>query len=108
MHVILTRIESTEAQWSSRLNDVARMTASVAIIGSGPTGIYTLSGLIKSKRPLLITVFEIEADAGKGTPYHPHINDQAMLANIASIELPAICETLVGGCGDSPTRNCSD
>ena len=42
-----------------------------------------------------IAIFEIEADAGKGTPYHPHINDQAMLANIASIELPAICETLV-------------
>lgn len=95
MHVVLTCTESTEAQRSSRLNDVARMTASVAIIGSGPTGIYTLSGLIKSERPLLITVFEIEADAGKGTPYHPHINDQAMLANIASIELPAICETLV-------------
>jgi uncharacterized NAD(P)/FAD-binding protein YdhS len=71
------------------------MTASIAIIGSGPTGIYTLSGLAKSERPLSITIFEIEADAGKGTPYHPHINDQAMLANIASIELPAICETLV-------------
>jgi uncharacterized NAD(P)/FAD-binding protein YdhS len=42
-----------------------------------------------------ITIFEIEADAGKGTPYHPHINDRAMLANIASIELPAICESLV-------------
>src|ERR1700761_1303720 len=71
------------------------MTSRIAIIGSGPTGIYTLRGLIEANRPLSITVFEIEADAGKGTPYHPHINDQAMLANIASVELPAICETLV-------------
>jgi uncharacterized NAD(P)/FAD-binding protein YdhS len=67
----------------------------VAIIGSGPTGIYTLNGLIKAVRPLSISVFEIEADPGKGTPYHPHINDRVMLSNIASIELPAIRETLV-------------
>jgi uncharacterized NAD(P)/FAD-binding protein YdhS len=71
------------------------MNASIAIIGSGPTGIYTLGGLVRSKRPLSIVIFEIEADPGKGTPYHPHINDAAMLANIASIELPPICETLV-------------
>ena len=71
------------------------MTAKIAIIGSGPTGIYTLKGLVAAGRPLSITIFEVEADAGKGTPYHPDINDRAMLANIASIELPAICETLV-------------
>src|ERR1700755_2740816 len=71
------------------------MTSRIAIIGSGPTGIYTLRGLVEAELPMSITVFEIEADAGKGTPYHPHINDQAMLANIASVELPAICETLV-------------
>lgn len=49
------------------------MTAGVAI-GSGPTGVCTLSGLVRSERPLSITIFEIEADAGKGTPYHPHIS----------------------------------
>jgi uncharacterized NAD(P)/FAD-binding protein YdhS len=71
------------------------MTSKIAIIGSGPTGIYTLAGLVAARVPLSITVFEVEADAGKGTPYHPDINDQAMLANIASIELPPICESLV-------------
>lgn len=71
------------------------MTARVAVIGSGPTGIYTLKGLIDSITPMSMTIFEVEADAGKGTPYHPHMNDRAMLANIASIELPRICETLV-------------
>jgi hypothetical protein len=45
---------------------------------------------MRSELPLSVTIFEVEADAGKGTPYHPDINDQAMLANIASIELPAI------------------
>ena len=71
------------------------MATKIAIIGSGPTGLYTLKGLAGAERPLSITIFEREADAGKGTPYHPHINDQAMLANIASLELPPICETLV-------------
>lgn len=71
------------------------MTPSVAIIGSGPTGIYTLKGLVGSDRPLRITVFERETEPGKGTPYHPDMNDRAMLSNIASIELPPVCETLV-------------
>jgi len=71
------------------------MRKSVAIIGSGPTGVFTLKGLVASKQALSITVFEIEAEPGKGTPYHPHVNDRSMLANIASYELPPVCETLV-------------
>ncbi len=67
----------------------------IAIIGSGPTGLYTLKGLIGSPRPLSITIFEAEAEPGKGTPYHPDINDPAMLSNIPSIEFPALTETLV-------------
>jgi len=71
------------------------MTSKIAIIGSGPTGIYTLKGLIGSVVPVSITIFESEAEPGRGTPYHPDLNDRAMLSNIASIELPRICETLV-------------
>ncbi|MGE7368377.1 FAD/NAD(P)-binding protein [Neorhizobium sp. NPDC001467] len=67
----------------------------IAIIGSGPTGIYTLRGLILCSEPLFITVFEETPDAGKGTPYHPAVNDRAMLANIASIEIPPIGQSLV-------------
>ena len=40
----------------------------IGIIGSGPTGIYTLKGLIGAKRQLSITVFERGSDAGKGIP----------------------------------------
>ncbi|KQO83956.1 FAD/NAD(P)-binding protein [Rhizobium sp. Leaf262] len=71
------------------------MTPRIAIIGSGPTGIYTLKGLVGHAAPLSITIFESEADPGKGTPYHPALNDRAMLSNIASIELPPVCETLM-------------
>jgi uncharacterized NAD(P)/FAD-binding protein YdhS len=67
----------------------------IAIIGSGPTGIYALKALLECEAPLSITVYEINADPGKGTPYHPGANDRAMLANIASIELPPVCESLI-------------
>lgn len=67
----------------------------IAIIGSGPTGIYTFKGLVASHQPLTITVFEELPDPGKGTPYHPAVNDKAMLANIASIEIPRIIDTLI-------------
>jgi uncharacterized NAD(P)/FAD-binding protein YdhS len=44
--------------------------------------------------PLSITVYEANADPGTDTPFHPRANDRAMLANIASIELPPVCESL--------------
>lgn len=71
------------------------MNETIALIGSGPTAIYTLRGLLASARPLTISIFEKQAVAGKGMPYHPAVNDRAMLANIASIEIPPIGETLV-------------
>ncbi|MBP1853238.1 FAD/NAD(P)-binding protein [Rhizobium halophytocola] len=71
------------------------MSPRIAIIGSGPTGIYTLKGLVHARTPLDISVFEAGDDPGRGTPYHPDINDPAMLSNIASIEIPPITETLV-------------
>ncbi|MGN7292026.1 FAD/NAD(P)-binding protein [Rhizobium sp. SAFR-030] len=71
------------------------MSDRIAIIGSGPTGLYTLKTLLNAKVPLSITIFEAEAEPGKGTPYHPDINDPTMLSNIPSIEFPSLTETLV-------------
>lgn len=67
----------------------------VCIIGSGPTGIFTLQRLVKSPSPLNITVYEAEMLAGKGTPYLPGANDPVMLSNIPSIEIPLLKMTLV-------------
>ena len=78
------------AVWSS-----ISMIPRIAVIGCGPTGLYTLKSLAASRLPLSITIFEAEAEPGKGTPYHPDINDPAMLSNIPSIEFPALTETLV-------------
>lgn len=67
----------------------------IAIIGTGPTAIYTLKYLVEQNMPVDITMFEAQAEAGKGTPYHQDWNNDMMLANIASIEIPAVVETLV-------------
>ena len=65
----------------------------IAIIGTGPTGIYTLLSLLESKKPLSITLFEKAPLAGVGMPYSAVDNNQLMLANIASIEIPPITST---------------
>ena len=62
----------------------------VAIVGVGPTGIYTFYELVKRGEPLAITLFEKEAQAGVGMPYSDDNTAAQMLANIASIEIPPI------------------
>ena len=66
----------------------------IVIIGSGPSAIYALKELISSHTPLSITMIESKSLAGVGNPYDPATTDAAMLANIASIELPAVSERL--------------
>lgn len=65
----------------------------IAIVGTGPTGLYTLHHLLQSGRPLTVTLFEAGALAGVGSPYHPESTNVSMLANIASIEIPSLQES---------------
>jgi uncharacterized NAD(P)/FAD-binding protein YdhS len=72
------------------------MTPSIAFVGAGPTTIYTLAALLAEGRSDVdITIFEQQPTAGMGAPYRPGWNDPAMLANIASIEIPPVKETLL-------------
>lgn len=65
----------------------------IAIIGSGPTGIYTFYSLLKNASPLSVSVFEQADEAGVGMPYNDDDNSRLMLANIASIEIPPLFMT---------------
>ena len=65
----------------------------IAIIGSGPTGIYTFYHLLKNSKPFSVSVFEQADEAGVGMPYNDDDNSRLMLANIASIEIPPIFMT---------------
>lgn len=60
----------------------------IAIVGSGPTALYTLNGLAAASAPLNIIVFEAGELSGTGGPYSPAESDKSLLANIAAIELP--------------------
>ncbi|WP_061708928.1 FAD-NAD(P)-binding protein [Pseudenterobacter timonensis] len=67
----------------------------IAIIGAGPTGIYTFFSLLKHAEPLSVTVYEKGAEAGVGMPYSDEENSRMMLANIASIEIPPLFSTYI-------------
>ena len=66
----------------------------IALIGSGPSGVYCFARLLAHPRPLSITIYEAGPTAGVGAPYSPALNHKLMLANIASIELPPVVDTL--------------
>ncbi len=65
----------------------------IAIVGAGPTGIYTFFSLFKADTPLSISIYEQAEEAGVGMPYNDDENSRMMLANIASIEIPPIAST---------------
>lgn len=67
----------------------------VAIIGAGPTGIYTFFSLLKNNEPLSVSVYEQGSEAGVGMPYSDEDNSRMMLANIASIEIPPIFSSYI-------------
>src|SRR5690606_11474580 len=68
----------------------------IAIVGAGPTGIYTFFSLLKTGEPISISIYEKEKEAGVGMPYNDDENSRMMLANIASIEIPPITSTYLG------------
>ncbi len=79
------------------------MTArTIAIVGTGPTGIYTLLHLLDTGLPLAVTLYEKGPRAGIGMPYSPEMSNRAMLANIASIEIPPIATTYLDWLQDQP------
>ncbi len=65
----------------------------IAIVGTGPTGIYTFFFLLQSAAPLSISLYEQAEQAGVGMPYSDGSNSRMMLANIASIEIPPLATT---------------
>ncbi len=65
----------------------------VAIVGAGPTGLYTFFSLLGNGAPLSISIYEQAEQAGVGMPYSDDDNIRLMLANIASIEIPPLTST---------------
>lgn len=77
----------------------------LAIIGTGPTALYTLKALIEEAPPCQIVLFEAGVQAGPGIPFNDRHNSPDALANIAGVELPPLTETLnAWACRQSASR----
>ena len=62
----------------------------IAIVGTGPTGIYSFQHVMTGALPLRISLFEQGETLGIGMPYSEETASKHMLANIASIEIPPV------------------
>ncbi|AWI86449.1 hypothetical protein CEW88_22050 (plasmid) [Alloyangia pacifica] len=72
-----------------------RETHRVAIVGAGPTAVYTLAALLREAPSRLhVDIFEKGPAAGPGMPYNAEMNAPSMLSNIASRELPPVAVSL--------------
>lgn len=78
------------------------MNKRIAIVGTGPTGIYSLQHILRHGTPVSVTVFERGDKAGIGMPYSPETASKSMLANIASIEIPPILRSYLDWLEDQP------
>ena len=74
---------------------ISKPATKLAIIGSGPGAVYALAHLLEAATPLDIDMFEAGPVAGVGLPYNARRNSKTMLANIASVELPPVRQTLL-------------
>ncbi|WP_052715837.1 FAD/NAD(P)-binding protein [Devosia chinhatensis] len=66
----------------------------IAIVGGGPTAVYTLKNLLQKAGRMTITLFEAGKVAGCGIPYAEEFNTPDMMANITSIEIPPVLISL--------------
>jgi len=66
----------------------------IALIGGGPTAVYTLKNLLQKADEFQITIFEAGPVAGCGIPYSREHNTPDMMANITSVEIPPVLVSL--------------
>ena len=69
------------------------MQSRIAIVGTGPTGVYAFRALSEKLPDTEFALFERGDEAGVGMPYSAESASRYMLANIASIEIPAVTTT---------------
>lgn len=70
------------------------LTKRVAIVGGGPSAVYTVKNLLQRADNLHITIFEAGPVAGCGIPYSEERNTPDMMANITSVEIPPVLISL--------------
>ncbi|MCZ4344866.1 FAD/NAD(P)-binding protein [Devosia neptuniae] len=69
-------------------------TKRIAVVGGGPTAVYTLKNLLQKATRSHVTIFEAGPVAGCGIPYSELHNSADMMANITSVEIPPVLVSL--------------
>lgn len=72
------------------------MGRSIAIVGGGPTAVYLVQALVSGGWRGRVVVFDRGPRIGVGMPYDPRLTDPALMANIASREIPPLGVSLAG------------
>ena len=80
------------------------MQSRIAIVGTGPTGVYAFKMLSEKLAGAAFSLFERGDKAGVGMPYSASNADRYMLANIASIEIPPVTTTYLDWLKSLPTE----
>lgn len=84
----------------------------VAIIGSGPSAIYLLKGMLDTLNSLSpiteIHIYEKDELMGMGMPYNPHYTDKYNLANITSEEIPLLFQSFADWLRDQSAEVLAD
>jgi len=76
----------------------------IALIGGGPTAVYTIKNLLQKADELDVTIFEAGRVAGCGIPYSEEHNTPDMMANITSVEIPPVLLSLADWVRSADTR----
>ncbi|SDH11241.1 Uncharacterized NAD(P)/FAD-binding protein YdhS [Pelagibacterium luteolum] len=87
------RVALGTGRWSTGYLTMLK-TKRIAIVGGGPTAVYTVKNLLQKAAGLHITIFEAGRVAGCGLPYSEDHNTPDMLANITSVEIPPVLVSL--------------
>lgn len=78
----------------------------IALVGGGPSSLFVLQRLVKSKLPdLRVVIFEKTERLGQGMPYSADGARVEHITNVSSSELPPLPESLVDWIGRQPARD---
>ena len=86
----------------------AHRVKNIAIIGGGPTAVYTLAALVGSKTPIGVVIFEKCSEIGSGMPYSSDTATPSMMSNIAGFEIPPVLTPLRDWLADLDRKSLAD
>ncbi|MBA96786.1 MAG: hypothetical protein CMN10_04850 [Roseobacter sp.] len=106
--LLCVRATNSVLRRSTLSSSGAHRVKNIAIIGGGPTAVYTLAALIASKTPIGVVIFEKCSEIGSGMPYSSDTATPSMMSNIAGFEIPPVITPLRDWLADLDRKSLAD